>query len=258
VLDFIGLKMRGKVKKIKEWYNWGGRFLTNEYQLKVKKKTENEIKKSPSRTEVLNYLLSLTEGDAKYLEIGVRNPNDNFNHINSKNKFSVDPGVEFDENPVDFKMTSDCFFESLRKKELNEVPERFDVIFIDGLHLAEQVERDINNALDFISDKGFVVLHDCNPPSEWHAREEYYYDLSPAGRYWNGTTWKALYKNRMNKEVSCACIDTDWGVGVITRQKKFTHLEDDINPYFEYKVLDRNRSNSLNLMSFENFKKSFS
>ncbi|MCZ2339079.1 MAG: class I SAM-dependent methyltransferase, partial [Chitinophagales bacterium] len=105
------------------------------------------------------------------LEIGVRNPNDNYNKIMADVKYSVDPGVEFKENPVDFKMTSDAFFERLRNGEHIDRNIRFELIFIDGLHLADQVDRDIEHALAFLKDDGFLVMHDCNPPTEWHAKK---------------------------------------------------------------------------------------
>ena len=53
-----------------------------------------------------------------YLEIGVRNPQHNFNHIKANKKYSVDPGVEFKSNPVDFKITSDVFFLKLSRSEV--------------------------------------------------------------------------------------------------------------------------------------------
>jgi hypothetical protein len=242
--------------KIKEYYNWGGRFLTNPYHHSIKKKTEAEIKKTPSRTEIINYLLnSFGSKPTAYLEIGVRNPAHNFNHITAATKYSVDPGIEFKENPVDFKMTSNEFFNQLKNGKILNPDITFDVIFIDGLHLADQVHEDIYNALNFVTKNGFLVLHDCNPPSEWHAREEYLYDLTPAMNYWNGTTWKAFYKQRFNTAVSCACIDTDWGIGIITKNNLFDTLKQDINPFFEYHILDANRKSALNLMSFEEFKK---
>jgi hypothetical protein len=61
------------------------------------------------------FLLSVLNRETTYLEIGVRNPEDNVNKINATNKYSVDPGLEYKLNPVDFKMTSDSFFEQLRK-----------------------------------------------------------------------------------------------------------------------------------------------
>ena len=64
------------------------------------------------RCDVINFLIA--EFNFKsYLEIGVRDPNDNFSLINVEKKYSVDPGVEFESNPVDFKMTSDEFFQKV-------------------------------------------------------------------------------------------------------------------------------------------------
>lgn len=213
---------------------------------------QKEGTKVISRTDIINHLLGERE-NPYYLEIGVRNPEDNFNHIESKNKYSVDPGVEFGSNPVDFKMTSDIFFERIKSKEiLKDV--RFDVIFIDGLHLAEQVERDINNSLNLIKEDGFIVMHDCNPPSEWHARETYEYKLSPAKGCWNGTTWKAFVRARAKKDIFSCCIDTDWGVGIISKKIKLgipTNIE---NPFWEFDIFERNRTAMLNLVSFEEFK----
>lgn len=120
-------------------------------------------------------------------------------------------GVEFNANPVDFKVTSDEFFELLSSGEILSTGTRFDVIFIDGLHFADQVDRDIANAFKYIKEAGFVVLHDCNPPSEWYAREDFGYHFTPAGRCWSGTTWKAFMKWRSDSSVHSCCIDSDWG-----------------------------------------------
>lgn len=240
--------------KIKNYYNWGGRYLTNKHLKDGEEKTSFEISKEPSRTKVINYLISTFSGDVNYLEIGVRNPNHNFNKINAVNKFSVDPGVEFKENPVDFKLTSDDFFCKLEKGEILSKEQKFNVIFIDGLHLADQVERDIENALKFISEDGFIILHDCNPPTEWHARECYDYDLTPAKQYWNGTTWKAFVKARQRKGLSSCCIDTDWGTGILCKHINLGESKNVKNDYFEYYIFDQNRVDSLNLIDFDKFK----
>lgn len=211
-----------------------------------------EVSKRPLRSEVINCLLGTIERPHKsYLEIGVRNPKSNFNLITADRKYGVDPGIEFEANPVDFQMTSDLFFQSVRQGLVLDKQIRFDVIFIDGLHEAEQVAKDVENSLDFIADDGFVVLHDCNPPSEYHAREDYRFDKSPAKNYWNGTTWKAFLKYRMNLQLSSACIDSDWGVGIITKRTCFNALTTNANPFYEYSVLDRHRKELLNLISFQ-------
>lgn len=103
------------------------------------------------------------------------------------------------------------FFSQIKKGEILRKDIKFDLIFIDGLHLEEQATKDIHNSIDFLSENGYILLHDCNPPTKWHAREKYYDKSTPAGPHWNGSTWKAFVKFRkINNYYSC-CIDTDWG-----------------------------------------------
>ncbi len=212
-----------------------------------------EESKKYKRTDVINKILSKRSNDTVYLEIGVRNPEDNFYAIKSKLKYSVDPGLEVKTNKADFKLTSDDFFKLLRKGEILSKDCRFDVIFIDGLHLAEQVDRDIENALNFLKDDGFVVLHDCNPPTEWHSRETYSFYSSPADGAWNGTVWKAFLKRRFEKSLYSCCIDTDWGVGILTKNINIGSPINKVNPFFEYKEFNKYRKYYLNLISFEEF-----
>jgi len=237
-----------------EYYDFGKRFLNDPYIIKTVGKSYFEASKSPKRTDIINFLLSLRQSETHYLEIGVRNPEDNFNHIKASNKYGVDPGIEFKSNPVDFRMTSDIFFKKLFKNEVLSNNIKFDVIFIDGLHFAEQVDRDITNALNCIKEDGFIVLHDCNPPTEWHAREISSY-CNPVGGYWNGTTWKAFFKWRCNPSVRTCCIDTDWGVGIISRKHEIGRNVEPENQFFEFNIFDNNRKNNLNLVDFETFKR---
>ncbi len=223
--------------------------------LKVQKKNSVEIFKKPSRTDIINYLLSINQNDTLYLEIGVRNPASNFDGIKATKKYSVDPGIEFKLNPVDFKMTSDQFFKKLSNAEILSKDIKFDVIFIDGLHLAEQVNRDIENSLKYIKDDGFIVLHDCNPPTEWHARESFEYWYTPAKQFWNGTTWKAFLKWRSSDLVSSCCIDTDWGVGILSKSQEIGKFIECNNPFYEFSILEKNRKLSLNLIDFTTFQK---
>jgi len=237
------------------YYIEGKRLLNNSHYKEGRRLDQVERAKGPSKAKVLNFLLSTFDRETNYLEIGVRNPDHNFNRVNATKKFSVDPGLEFPENPVDFPMTSDEFFHKLSNGEILNNKIKFDVIFIDGLHLAEQVDRDIFNSLHYINEDGFIVLHDCNPPTEWHSRMEYKYRFTPAGASWNGTTWKAFIKWRKNKNLNSCCINSDWGLGIISKSHKIgSSLNEDVE-FYEYSHFANNRKSFLNLKSFEDFKK---
>lgn len=231
--------------------------LNSPYHINTKKKNEIETRKNPSRTEIINFALSLLDRKTCYLEIGVRNPNGNFNHIKADAKYSVDPGVEFKKNPVDFKLTSDSFFKKVKNNEILSNKIKFDVIFIDGLHLAEQVDKDIQNSMEYIKDDGFIILHDCNPPTEWHSRIEYNYHGTPAHAFWNGTTWKAFLKWRFTPNMQSCCIDSDWGVGILSKTWQIGQSINKRNQFYEFNEFDANRKESLNLLSFNDFKKLF-
>ncbi len=222
----------------------------------AQRKSYLEELKAPKRAEIINLLLSKRSEETCYLEIGVRNPNDNYNHIIADQKYSVDPGLEYDDNPVDFKMTSDDFFESLSNNKILSSKTQFDVIFIDGLHLAAQVDRDIINSMRFLKSDGFVVLHDCNPPTEWHARENYNDQTTPAGVYWNGATWKAFLKWRYNPAVHSCCIDSDWGVGILSKEHPLgSFINKEVNQFFEFTDFMEHKDTYLNLISFDTLKK---
>lgn len=238
---------------IKKYFLKGREFFNNPYYIEANKADQAEVNKKPLRFEVINFLINHFNRETTYLEIGVRNPAINFDLIKSDIKYSVDPGIEFKENPVDFKMTSDVFFDELREGKVLTKDLKFDVIFIDGLHLADQVDRDIRNALDFIKEDGFIVLHDCNPPTEWHARETHNYRLSPARSNWNGTTWKAFVKWRACPDIYSCCIDTDWGVGVISKTKKMGDPSEVKNRFYDFHVFNNTRKESLNLISMKHF-----
>jgi hypothetical protein len=220
--------------------------------------TEKEIKKSPQRYDVINWFLEQTS-QKRYLEIGVRDLDACFNRIKADYKVSVDPGYEADVNLADVKLTSDEFFDEFRSGKLSLEHAKFDVIFIDGLHLADQVYRDILNSLEIIASPGYIVMHDCNPPTRFHAREDYH-ESGPASGNWNGTTWKAFQKIRTESTNNCFVIDTDWGLGVVESHNtgEQFRLDPATNPFFEYAVLEANRKKILNLVDFQTVQKSSS
>jgi len=253
-IPFIRYYLAGKNLMNDPYYQAGEKLVNDPYYQDGQRKNYVEKLKTPKRTEIINFLLSKRNEKTRYLELGVKNPDDNFNHIITDEKYSVDPGLEYNENPVDFKMTSDEFYELLTNNKILSSKIQFDVIFIDGLHLAEQVDRDIMNSMRFVKSDGFVVLHDCNPPTEWHARENYYYRNTPAVGSWNGTTWKAFLKWRFNPSVNSCCIDSDWGVGILSKEHPIGSCIKEVNQFFEFENFIEHKDNYLNLISFDAFK----
>jgi predicted O-methyltransferase YrrM len=186
------------------------------------------------RSEILNCLISL-HGLDRYLEIGVAG-GENFEAVIAPLRQSVDPHA-----PATFPMTSDAFFASGRG-----CPE-YDLIFIDGLHEEVQALRDMENALARLSTRGYIVLHDANPPTRWHQRPESEYQQ---GEDWNGTVWKAIVRFRLlHPELSVVTMDVDWGCTVIRRGPPRTHvaLGLDISAGLTWDLLDTRRAELLNL-----------
>lgn len=181
------------------------------------------------RWDILNHLIRKHQFHT-YLEIGTLRK-ECFDLVDCATKWCVDPGqfgVEYD-----FNMTSDEFFA--------QNAARFDIVFIDGLHTAEQVERDILNSFAFLNQGGRVVLHDCNPPDFHHHN----YALC-------GSVWKALYQlRRKRNDLVLYTVDTDYGVGVL--QRGASERITDFNPYMDYEILDQRRKETLNLISIEEF-----
>lgn len=168
-----------------------------------------------TRTDIINYLID-TRNYTSYLEIGMDDPTVNFIKVKCPLKESVDPydmdhrfcTAWSDENLnlflkyLTYRMTSDDFFALYPQK-------KYDLIFIDGLHVEDQVDRDIRHALEHLNAGGTVVVHDCLPVSDDSQSEE-----NPSGD-WVGTVWRSIVKYSLYSPCDVKVIDTDWGVGII-------------------------------------------
>ena len=139
------------------------------------------------RETVINNIISKYKLiNPAYLEIGVQH-GDTFNKINSINKDGVDPCIYGEYNFINYKMTSDEFFKT-------HITKKYDIIFIDGLHTAYQVSKDIYNSLNSLNSGGFIVLDDVYPHKE---EEQFSVKLFYNGPQ-TGDVWKAVYDN-LNK-----------------------------------------------------------
>lgn len=201
--------------------------------------------KNMLRYQLINFLIKENKYK-KYLEIGVHK-GENIKEIKCELIDSIDPYISNDiqkseEYPVKFRMTSDEFFENIATT-LNY---KYDIIFIDGLHITEQVDKDINNSLKYLNENGTIILHDCNP---------IYYNSQIVPRiydYWNGDVWKSIVKIRNRSDLDVFVIDSDTGLGVIRKNgnKPSNSKNSEI---LDWEYFDKNRKTLLNLISETDF-----
>lgn len=149
------------------------------------------------RTQFLNQLIRV-RGLRHYLEIGC-DRDGTFNAVQAETKVGVDPV-----RGGTVRLTSDAFFATNSRQ--------FDLIFIDGLHLREQVLRDVDGGLQCLSPQGIIVLHDCLPQRIEHQQRE------RRTVAWTGDVWKAVIDIRQRLNVDLATLDADWGLGVILKR----------------------------------------
>lgn len=128
---------------------------------------DDTIHKTPprlSRAQVVQAFADLYPA-ARYLEIGVCT-GATFHAVQASKKVAVDPHFQFDliearstqPQAVYHQVPSDTFFLDILEKS-----EKFDVIFIDGLHTYEQTLKDFFNAIACLAEGGVIVIDDVKP-----------------------------------------------------------------------------------------------
>ena len=174
------------------------------YGEKFFKRLDYDWKKYPSRSEIIQKIID-SKKYKNYLEVGC-DKDENFSKINVEKKIGVDPlqgGT--------LRMTSDDFF-----KKNNE---KFDLIFLDGLHTYEQTIKDIDNSLKFLNNHGVVIIHDCLPKKIWNQIVPRVYG------HWNGDVWKAIVHSRTYSNADTYTCIADHGLGIIFKRKNRDPLE---------------------------------
>jgi len=183
-----------------------------------------------NRITIINHFIKKNDYKS-YLEIGCQN-NTTFNNINIIHKVGVDP-----EKGGTNKCTSDEYF-AIHK-------DKFDIIFIDGLHHSEQVDKDVINSLACLNEGGTIIMHDLLP------EDEKMQIIPRETKAWTGDVWKSWVKLRQNRDdLNMFVINTDMGCGVITRgkQKKLINKLE-----LNYNNFAKNKEKWMNIISPEDF-----
>ena len=191
-----------------------------------------------NRKNIINTLAAYS-GAKSYLEIGIAGGR-NFQEVNIQRKLGVDPAPQVNDPRV-LRITSDDFFASNIEK--------FDIIFIDGLHEHSQVLRDIKNALMCLAEGGYIVCHDMNPQEEEHQVPTYSNQV-----IWNGDSWKALVEARATiPGIEVYTVDSDHGCAVISKKSNGVPLGKEVLQMLDWKSFCAHRREWLNLISVAAF-----
>jgi len=196
------------------------------------------------RWHLINSLLETTQ-KKRYLEIGVQRGVCG-SKVQAALKIGVDP-VPHAQAARGYtalrRQTSDAFFAELGPAE------QFDVIFIDGLHHADQVLRDVGNALQHLAPGGTIVLHDCNPATE-SAQV-----VPRITGVWNGDCWKAMATLRQRSDLDAFTIDSDHGLGVVRPARNVSPIQ--VEGELTYAALTRDRTRLLGLVPANRWQERF-
>jgi hypothetical protein len=186
------------------------------------------------RWDLIEYL-SNKHKFSSYLEIGC-NDDELFSRIKIKNKIGIDPVIG-----GNMKITSDDFFLQNKLK--------FDCIFVDGLHVYDQVKRDIVNSSKFLNENGFILVHDCLPRS---------ISRQAVPRYrltWNGEVWKAIVDLRRDPNLEIFTCIADEGISIIQNKKNSNILKLDKKiSELKFKDFYYNHKEYMRPISFSQFK----
>ena len=223
---FITIKY--KFEKIKYFF-YGEKFF---------KKKRYDWSKYPTRFEIIQNIIEFKKYKS-YLEIGC-DRNQSFSNINIDKRVGIDP-VEGGTH----KMTSDEFFYNNNDK--------FDIIFIDGLHQYEQVIKDIKNSLNCLTKNGLILLHDCLPRTIWN---QVYPRINSD---WNGDVWKAIVECRTINHIDTYTCIADRGVGIIFSRKNRNRLILDKDDFKKLKYRDyyQNHEHYMNLIKHSDIFQTF-
>ena len=192
------------------------------------------------RTEIINTLLRHFD-KPWYLEIGTAD-GWNFDLVKAHFKIGVDPGENV--RCAGFNGPSDAFF-----NDIHFGPFKFDVVFVDGLHEAKQAWRDVWHASKRLKPGGFIVMHDCLPPTWMHAGPEPY---GGPGSAWNGDVYKAAVQaTRLFSDV--VTVDTDWGCTVIRPANNKGLMSRELTVDMDWHEFNDKREDLLNIITPEEF-----
>ena len=142
-----------------------------------------------------------------YLEIGGQG-GVNFGRVRGPTRVGVDPDPG---SGGTIHLPSDAYFARLdsERSDPDKPDTTFDLVFVDGLHHSDQVLRDIENAVRYLTPGGVIVVHDCDPPTEGSATRV------QSGGVWCGDVYRGWLRYRATSKRETFTVDADLGCGIV-------------------------------------------
>jgi len=152
------------------------------------------------RLEIIQALINVRKYK-KYLEIGC-DRDSVFAYVKVDHRVGVDP-----ERGGNLRMTSDEYFDQYNDK--------FDIIFIDGLHYYHQVKKDLENSLARLEPGGIILMHDCLPSSPLEVAIPM---PTPLRSAWTGDVWRINFDLIVRSDIKYSILNSPYGLGCVSVQ----------------------------------------
>jgi hypothetical protein len=181
------------------------------------------------------------QGGTRYLELAMAERGTWIDAVEASVKHTVSPDIG-----ATFVMSEQEFIAS------GFGCERYDLIAIDSSHEEHRCLAALEWALGCVERTGAILVHDSNPPTEWHQRPSTQY---ASGTEWNGQVWKAVVRFRLrHPEIEVVTVDTDWGCTIVRPSRPARRqLDAKVLTQMNWQAFETNRTEWLNLVSVSRF-----
>lgn len=168
-----------------------------------------------SKMEIVNRL-ARRHGLTRYLELCTPTTGNYYALVDRRilttaQRLSYNCPADFDDGlGIDFRSDTLDYCQCL--EEIDRRALRYDIILVDPFHEYETSYRDLKVAFGLLDPGGFLVVHDCLPPSAEIAVPNF------ISGDWCGVTYKAYLDFVHAYRLAYMTVDTDFGCGIIRNQ----------------------------------------